>query len=45
MEQPKTKEFSTSLATLGLEGKTLIVDSLENDNLILSSWNVIVVQK
>jgi len=39
LEQPKTKEFSTSLGKLGLEGKTLIVDSLENDNLILSARN------
>ena len=39
-EKPKTKEFATSLGTLGLAGKTLIVDSLDNDNLILSSRNV-----
>lgn len=39
LEQPKTKEFTTSLGKLGLEGKTLIVDSLENDNLILSARN------
>jgi len=39
MEKPKTKEFSTSLTTLGLEGKTLIVDSLENENLIMSARN------
>src|SRR5215207_140485 len=39
--QPKTKEFIQSLATLGLgENKTLIVDSLENDNLLLSARNV-----
>src|SRR5215213_10010393 len=29
-DQPKTKDFVNLLATLGLEGKTLIVDSLEN---------------
>ena len=34
------KEFATSLGTLGLEGKTLIVDSLENTNLQLSARNV-----
>jgi large subunit ribosomal protein L4 len=39
LEKPKTKEFSTSLGKLGLDGKTLIVDSLDNDNLILSSRN------
>ncbi|HEV8368224.1 MAG TPA: 50S ribosomal protein L4 [Pyrinomonadaceae bacterium] len=39
MENPKTKDFSTSLTTLGLEGKTLIVDSLENENLIMSARN------
>jgi large subunit ribosomal protein L4 len=39
MEKPRTKDFSTSLTTLGLEGKTLIVDSLENENLILSARN------
>ena len=39
MDKPKTKDFSTSLGQLGLEGKTLIVDSLENENLLLSSRN------
>jgi large subunit ribosomal protein L4 len=39
-DQPKTKEFAQSLATLGLAGKTLIVDSLENDNLLLSVRNL-----
>jgi large subunit ribosomal protein L4 len=39
--QPKTKDFIKSLGTLGLgEVKTLIVDSLENDNLLLSARNV-----
>jgi large subunit ribosomal protein L4 len=39
--QPKTKDFIKSLGTLGLgETKTLIVDSLENDNLLLSARNV-----
>jgi len=40
MDKPKTKDFSTSLGKLGLGGKTLIVDSLENENLILSARNV-----
>ena len=40
-EKPKTKEFIASLEKLGLDAnKTLIVDSLENANLVLSSRNV-----
>lgn len=38
--QPKTKEFVGALATLGLAGKTLIVDTIDNDNLLLASRNV-----
>ena len=42
---PKTKDFINALTTLGLienkkQSKTLIVDSLDNSNLILSSRNV-----
>src|SRR4051794_9822292 len=42
---PKTKEFIGALNTLGLSdknarAKTLIVDSLDNENLVLSSRNV-----
>jgi large subunit ribosomal protein L4 len=40
LSEPKTKEFVNSLDTLELEGRTLIVDSLENDNLILAARNV-----
>jgi large subunit ribosomal protein L4 len=41
IDQPKTKEFVRLLAALGLdEAKTLIVDSLENDNLLLAARNV-----
>ncbi|HEX3185693.1 MAG TPA: 50S ribosomal protein L4 [Pyrinomonadaceae bacterium] len=39
-DKPKTKDFATSLGTLGLAGKTLIVDSLDNDNLLLSARNL-----
>src|ERR1700752_3504226 len=39
-DTPKTKEFATSLGKLGLAGKTLIVDSLDNDNLLLSARNL-----
>jgi large subunit ribosomal protein L4 len=42
---PKTKDFVGALSTLGLadkstRAKTLIVDSLDNENLVLSSRNV-----
>ena len=42
---PKTKDFLATLGTLGLiennkQAKTLIVDSLDNANLVLSSRNV-----
>jgi len=37
---PKTKDFVTSLGKLWFAGKTLIVDSLDNENLILSTRNV-----
>jgi large subunit ribosomal protein L4 len=40
LEQPKTKEFAQSLGQLGLAGKTLIVDSLDNENLLLSARNM-----
>jgi large subunit ribosomal protein L4 len=39
LDKPKTKDFSASLGKLGLGGKTLIVDSLENENLLLSARN------
>jgi len=40
LDQPKTKDFAASLGSLGLAGKTLIVDSLENENLLLSARNM-----
>ena len=40
VDQPKTKTFLDALAGLGLTGKTLIVDSMENVNLLLASRNV-----
>ena len=40
LDAPKTNEFAKSLTTLGLGGKTLIVDSLDNDNLMLSARNM-----
>ncbi len=39
-EQPKTKQFVGVMQTLGLSGKTLFVETGENDNLILSSRNL-----
>jgi large subunit ribosomal protein L4 len=39
-DKPKTKDFAQSLTTLGLAGKTLIVDSLDNENLLLSARNL-----
>ena len=45
IENPKTKDFVGVLSTLGLvenkkQAKTLIVDSLDNENLVRSSRNV-----
>lgn len=40
ISQPRTKEFVRMLSTLNLEGRTLVVDSLENSNLILAARNV-----
>jgi large subunit ribosomal protein L4 len=40
LDKPKTKDFSQSLTTLGLGGKTLIVDSFDNENLLLSARNL-----
>src|SRR5437899_3138098 len=40
LEQPKTREFLSTLGGLNLGGKTLIVDSLKNTNLMLASRNV-----
>lgn len=40
LDKPRTKDFVASLKNLGHEGKTLIVDSLDNENLLLSTRNV-----
>lgn len=40
MGTPKTKDFVATMGTLGLVGKTLLVDSLDNTNLVLSSRNI-----
>lgn len=40
LDGPKTKDFISTLGSLKLTGKTLIVDSLKNTNLMLASRNV-----
>lgn len=40
LPQAKTKEFVNALGMLGFAGRTLIVDSPENDNLLLAARNV-----
>jgi large subunit ribosomal protein L4 len=40
LDEAKTQAFVKSLGALGLEGKTLIVDSLDNENLLRASRNV-----
>jgi large subunit ribosomal protein L4 len=40
LDAPKTRDFIGMLGTLKLNGKTLIVDSLKNTNLMLASRNV-----
>ena len=40
LDSHKTKDFIAALTTLGLDKKTLIVETLENGNLALSSRNV-----
>jgi len=40
LDKPKTKDFAQSLTKLGVGGKTLIVDSLDNENLLLSARNL-----
>jgi large subunit ribosomal protein L4 len=37
---PKTKDFVGALKSLGFGGRTLIVDTIDNNNLLLSSRNV-----
>lgn len=40
LDQAKTKDFISALATLGLDGKTLIVDTTDNEKLLRASRNV-----
>lgn len=39
-DRPRTKDFIAVLGVLGVDGKTLIVESRENSNLVLSARNV-----
>lgn len=39
-DKPKTKDFIAAMGALGTNSKTLIVESLENTNLVLSARNV-----
>jgi large subunit ribosomal protein L4 len=40
LDSHKTRDFVTTLSALGLDGKTLIISSLDNQKLILSSRNL-----
>lgn len=39
VEEPKTKALAVKLGEIGIEGKALVVDTLENTNLVLASRN------
>ncbi|HYM62429.1 MAG TPA: 50S ribosomal protein L4 [Thermoanaerobaculia bacterium] len=39
VEEPKTKALAVKLGEIGIEGKALLVDTLENTNLVLASRN------
>jgi large subunit ribosomal protein L4 len=39
VDESKTKSFAEKVANIGVEGKTLIVDSFENTNAVLASRN------
>jgi large subunit ribosomal protein L4 len=40
LDQPKTKQLVETIGNLGVEGKTLLVDSLENVNVVLAARNL-----
>ncbi len=40
LDEAKTKAFVGALSALGLDGKTLVVDTVDNDNLLLAARNV-----
>ena len=39
VDEPKSKLLAEKVATIGVEGKALIIDSLENTNAVLASRN------
>jgi large subunit ribosomal protein L4 len=39
VEEPKTKALAVKFGNIGVEGKALIIDTLENTNLVLASRN------
>ena len=39
VEEPKTKALAVKFGKIGVEGKALIIDTLENTNLVLASRN------
>ena len=39
VDESKTKAFAAKIAAIGVEGKALVVDSLENTNAVLASRN------
>jgi large subunit ribosomal protein L4 len=40
LSEAKTKEFVKAIVALGMEGKTLVVDTIDNDKLLLAARNV-----
>jgi len=39
VDQPKTKNFAEKIAGIGVEGKALVVDSMDNTNAVLATRN------
>jgi large subunit ribosomal protein L4 len=39
IDQPKTKNFAEKIAGIGVEGKALVIDSMDNTNAVLATRN------
>jgi large subunit ribosomal protein L4 len=39
VDEVKTKTFAQKIATIGVEGKALLIDTMENTNAVLASRN------
>ena len=39
VSEPKTKSFADRIAKIGVEGKALVIDSIENTNAVLATRN------